>query len=385
MKSAVGKKRGFNTVAWIAFGLMLVCLVKYTSGNVTKPLVSVTNAIVYVLGGKVGGVGYLTLALILALIVLWSVFAARNIKNKTTHYLAPANITVICASLLPALADRNTLIKQIQANNYWVTALVVLLAVFIVFAFIASIFDFIQIGQEKKQPKAAEIAAAKDEALEARVAELEKKLNEAYKDRFVVYVYGNGQTSSTEPAKKGEPVKEEKKEEAVSPKTEPAKTETHPEPAKSVTAGSEVKNKLDIPRVPFKEKILQADVDTKKNYNAIKNHLIAYNAKSRISVPFDTFHYGMDTLVKISVNQKSLKVYFALPPKSFASTPYPIEDASKHKNTEAVPSLLKVRSSLSVRRAIKLIDMLMEKKNIHLKAKAPAEKDYVQEIKKSSK
>ena len=116
-----------------------------------------------------------------------------------------------------------------------------------------------------------------------------------------------------------------------------------------------------IIRIPFPTRMVDADKDMKSNYNELKSEILSYGVKSRVSNSGDTFRLHKITFVKITIAGKSLKLYFALDPKEYANSTYPVQDVS-HKNIyKDIPMVFKVKSELSMRRAKQLIADVMDK------------------------
>ena len=133
-------------------------------------------------------------------------------------------------------------------------------------------------------------------------------------------------------------------------------------------------------RQPFLVRIITADLDTKANYNEIKNKLLSYGVKSRLSRGGDTFRLGGKEYAKIYLVGKTLKVYFALSPEDYKDSTYPIEDVGHRPNYAGMPLLFKVRSKLSVRRCKELIKAACEKDG--LAQKEVKDTNWVDELRK---
>ena len=136
--------------------------------------------------------------------------------------------------------------------------------------------------------------------------------------------------------------------------------EEKPAPAPKVEEEPEEEKKKSAPRIPFARKMVKADKDIQDKYNEIKNEILAYGAKSRVSIACDTFRLHRKAYVKINLVGKTLKVYFALNPKDFLDSPIPVVDSSDKVAYEEVPALLKVKSNLSVKRAKELVRLALE-------------------------
>ena len=204
--------------------------------------------------------------------------------------------------------------------------------------------------------------------------------------------------------KKPEPVKEE-------PKPEPVKEEVKPEPVAEpapepvaepvvevkpapLFTKKEPEEKPEAPkyeRITFAERLLKSEKDIHELYNELKNEILSYGVKSRISAVGDTFRLHKKMYVRITVAGKSLKLYFALNPADYANTTLPIQDASNKEMYAEIPLVFKVKSGLSVRRCKELIQDVMEKDGLEqgeigkvnwikeLKAEMAAEKKKAKE------
>ena len=66
----------------------------------------------------------------------------------------------------------------------------------------------------------------------------------------------------------------------------------------------------------------------------------------------------------MTIRGKTLKVYYKLNPKDYKDSTLPIKDESKVKKYSEYPAVLKVKSDLSLKRALQLVDETMQKANI---------------------
>ena len=157
-----------------------------------------------------------------------------------------------------------------------------------------------------------------------------------------------------EPEPEPEPAKEE-----VQPEPAPAPVEVVPAPAPVAPAPEGEKPVYE--RLSFAERLLQSDDEVLDLYNELKNEILSYGVKSRVSAVGDTFRLHKKMYVRITVAGKSLKLYFALNPDDYKDSKIPVQDAG-HKDLYAeIPLVFKVRSGLSVRRCKELIQDVMEK------------------------
>ena len=135
-------------------------------------------------------------------------------------------------------------------------------------------------------------------------------------------------------------------------------------PAEGVTRTGKKK----IVRIPFYTRMAYAHPSLTAQYDELKNYLLAYKVKSRLSNTGDTFRLHKDDYAKITIAGKSLKLYLALDPKNYQDSTIPIDDVSDKKMYRDLPSMIKIKSGLSVKRAKQLIDDLMKQKDLQQKA-----------------
>ena len=154
---------------------------------------------------------------------------------------------------------------------------------------------------------------------------------------------------------KPEPQPEPEPEPQPEPEPEPVVEEPVPEPAPEPV----VEEKAKIIRIPFEERITTAEKEMKDNYNELKNDIMAYGVKSRVSNSGDTFRLHRKTYVKLTIAGKSLKLYFALNPDDYKDSTLPIQDASEKNIYAEIPLVFKVKSGLSMRRAKQLVADVM--------------------------
>lgn len=138
-------------------------------------------------------------------------------------------------------------------------------------------------------------------------------------------------------------------------KVAPAPAPVAPTPAPVVAPAPVVVEKAKIERIPFPVRMKSAEKSLKLAYNEIKSEILSYGIKSRISSTGDTFRLHTKTYVKVVIAGKSLKLYFALDPKAYKDSTFPISDASKKVAHKETPLVFKVKSDLSIRRAKQLI------------------------------
>ena len=153
--------------------------------------------------------------------------------------------------------------------------------------------------------------------------------------------------------------------------------EPTPVTAPLVVASDEESGKR-APRKPFALKLQEADQNIRDIYNELKAEFISYGLKSRISIAGDTFRLHTVTYAQIQISGKNFKIYFALDPKDFVDSTYPVADVSSQKVFEETPLCFKVKSGLSIRRAKELIEKVCERNGV-IQEENPEVLDYSKE------
>lgn len=110
----------------------------------------------------------------------------------------------------------------------------------------------------------------------------------------------------------------------------------------------------------FTSKLIQSDESVKKFYSELRNELLSYN-KMRCSSAWqgDTYIAGRKTVAKILMGGKTLCLYLSLNPDEFNPNTYHHKDKSASKKYAQTPFQMRIKSELSMRRAISLIVVMM--------------------------
>ena len=161
-----------------------------------------------------------------------------------------------------------------------------------------------------------------------------------------------------------EPVAEEVVEEPVA---EPVVEEPVAEVVEEVFERQEATVAVDANnngRISFFERIVSLDQELLDDYNELKNELMSYGLKSRVSSTGDTFRLHRVTYVKMIFSGKKVKLYMHLNPADYKDSTIPFDDVSHKKSFAEIPFVFKVKSGLSLRRAKALIKEMMDKAGI---------------------
>jgi hypothetical protein len=132
----------------------------------------------------------------------------------------------------------------------------------------------------------------------------------------------------------------------------------------------------------FTAKMKQSEEKVKGYYSDIKNELTSYKKiNSNVSWHGDRFNYGRDTVAKININGKTLCFYVALDPNDpeLKTTVYHQKDVSAQKAYENTPFMVKIKSDVAVKKALRLVGFLAEKLGTE-KEEGFEAVDYVEEF-----
>ena len=146
------------------------------------------------------------------------------------------------------------------------------------------------------------------------------------------------------------------------------------EPSEDAEGGVDFINMMKYDR-SFIARIIQSSDDVKRYYGRIKNAMLAYKkVNSSIAWSAERFNKGRETIAKLKIRGKTLCLYLNLDPKEYKTSVYHHADVSGNKSMHGTPMMVKIKSPLGVKKAMRLIDDLLaardgEKRNIR-------ERDY---------
>ena len=114
----------------------------------------------------------------------------------------------------------------------------------------------------------------------------------------------------------------------------------------------------------FIARIIQSDDDCKRYYGAVKHALLSYKkVNSNVAWSNERFNKGRETIARMKIRGKTLVIYLALDPNEYKTSVYHHADVSDNNSVPGTPMMIKVKSPLGVRKAIRLIDEMLEKRN----------------------
>ena len=114
----------------------------------------------------------------------------------------------------------------------------------------------------------------------------------------------------------------------------------------------------------FTAKLKQSAEDVKQYYSDVKNELKSYERiNSNVSWHGDRFNYGRDTIAKLNICGKTLCLYLALDPEDeeFKQTVYHQKNVGGQKAYENTPFMVKIKSGVAAKKAVRLVGYLAEK------------------------
>ncbi len=109
----------------------------------------------------------------------------------------------------------------------------------------------------------------------------------------------------------------------------------------------------------FRAKLSMANLEAREYYEIVKNYLLSYKLKSRMSWACETIYKGRVAYAKLTIRGKNLNVNLALNPADFENTKYYFKDTSDSKKYAMVPMRVKVKSSRGLKYVLELIDIMM--------------------------
>lgn len=126
----------------------------------------------------------------------------------------------------------------------------------------------------------------------------------------------------------------------------------------------------------FIARIIQSTDEQKTYYGQVKTALLSYaKVNSNVAWGAERFNKGRETIARFKIRGKTLCLYLALDPAEYAMSVYHHADVSDNKSMHGTPMMVKIRSPRGVKKAIRLIDEMLEKRN-GIKRNKVIERDY---------
>lgn len=110
----------------------------------------------------------------------------------------------------------------------------------------------------------------------------------------------------------------------------------------------------------FIARIIQGSDEQKNYYGQVKTALLSYRkVNSNIAWGAERFNKGRETIARFKIRGKTLCLYLALDPNEFPTSVYHQADVSDNKSMHGTPMMVKIKSPLGARKAIRLIDEML--------------------------
>ncbi len=383
MKKVKGLSRIFNVLAYAFLILAFAGYAKFKLVNGNGDFFSIFKVvfqqIVDVFHGKIAtdAIIFMVLGvLVLGHMIAWFVF---NLKRDTKYYTAAIHLTLVAILGVMVFIKWNVFEQKLVSAPKTAMGILVCLGGYALFAILAVIFSYIvTVKQVKYEKMMAEKEGEVEDRIEAKIRDnqaeivaLKQRIEELENHPVVVM-------KEEVPEEVKEEVKEEVVEEpAEEPVEEPVEEVEEAEEEESAEAAKEKKVVI---RRSFDEKFLTASDEIMNNYNILRNELISYGVKSRLSHSCDTYRAKREEYAKITIVGKNLKLYLALDPKEFENSTIPVRDMSAKNCFKDVPTMIRIKSPLSIKRAKMLIADLMERRG--MKQGVIGNTDFASQIKK---
>ena len=314
-------------------------------------------------------VAYLVVVILLiitaAIIIVW-VLKLVKAKGKFFDYLQPVIFlfsTLLTLIIIGYRVELQTLYSA-QATRLPVLYMFISTLFIMAYGYHLMVFALARLSKTKEEIEVVEpkeVAAPFDEAkVREIVAEELAKQKPVIIEKQVLVKEEPKEEAKVEPKAepKAEPVKVEKVEKIEPKKEEVKKPEVKKVEPVVVQAPEEEGEEFE--RLSFEERIKSFEQDALDKYHELKEYILSYGVKSRISSSGDSFRAKRVMYFKITNSGNSgFRVYFKLDLLSYANTTYPLKDARGIKMYEEVPTFMYLKSDLSLKRAKELVDDVM--------------------------
>lgn len=362
----------------------------YTAQNGVSMFYGVRAAINYYIGafgGYVFGVwAYICLAVVAAAGVIMIIEIVLAAKKKKGILIFPILVNAIFTTFLPYVIMVGALIADAHALTPIATWIIVaafafdVLAIGILVPELLPLFvPALESANAVKKEEPEEVAPVEEECAEDETEEqpaglteeeVQKLIDEAVAKAISEHVDSKHQEKEeptpVEEEKAEDSTPEEKVEEQVEESDEEKSDEEEPA-GEEVPEGGEISEEeakgygsSKRRRANFETRLKNSEFDLRHKYYDLRDYIKSYGVKNRVSIPGDTFSAHRKKYAFLTINGKHIRANFALNPDDYKDTPIPVIRAES-KKFEDLPLQFKIRSDLSYRRALKLVDDMMAK------------------------
>lgn len=121
----------------------------------------------------------------------------------------------------------------------------------------------------------------------------------------------------------------------------------------------------------FIARIIQSSDEHKEYYGRVKTALLSYaKVNSNLAWGAERFNKGRETIARFKIRGKTLCLYLALNPTEYRYSVYHHIDVSGNQSMNGTPMMIKIKSPRGVKKAIRLIDDMLEQRGGIKRAKS---------------
>lgn len=118
----------------------------------------------------------------------------------------------------------------------------------------------------------------------------------------------------------------------------------------------------------FMARLIQSDDEKKELYGEVRTALLSYERVNQTySWGSERFSLGRQTIARIKVRGKTLCLYLALDPSQYKTSVYHHADVSANKSVAGTPMMVKIKSPIGAKKAVRLISEMLEKSGVKQK------------------
>ena len=139
--------------------------------------------------------------------------------------------------------------------------------------------------------------------------------------------------------------------------------EIMPDGMEGLSGGVDFANMMKYNR-SFIARIIQGSDEQKNYYGQVKTALLSYKkVNSNVAWGAERFNKGRETIARFKIRGKTLCLYLNLDPNDYETSVYHHADVSDNKSMHGTPMMVKIKSPRGVKKAIRLIDEMLAKRN----------------------
>lgn len=129
----------------------------------------------------------------------------------------------------------------------------------------------------------------------------------------------------------------------------------------------------------FTAKLIQSEDIVKDYYTELKNEILSYKkVHQRMSKKRESFNFGRNCLIRMTIRGKTLRIHFALDASDYEDTKYKVEDTSSVKSLADTPLMYRIKNDRRLKYAKDLIAAVMEKFGVEKMPISPLYLDYAE-------